>query len=295
MKAILTIVFFLIMQSAYSQTDSEKPQKKPSWGSKMPTRESAPNLKFDADLDEEDEMDMGEFGMDRSKLLDSDETEIGRDDLIEIETPVITSAEEERIAIERQKEQQRKAEEERIVIEQQKEQLRKAEEERIATEQLKEQQRKAEEEKVAAAQVKERQGKTEERRIAEEISSESLQTDVQIEPIQDKATDDESQLAEVLVKAPEQIQPYLWKKIKNTLPIYPTRAARDKKEGWVEVNITIDPTGKVVEAVVVKSSKNYRIFNNSALKAVKKWKFEPPSKFDINNQLSKVVRIVFQL
>ncbi|MCF6320069.1 MAG: hypothetical protein L3J83_12485, partial [Proteobacteria bacterium] len=100
MKAILMIVFLFIIQNSYSQTDTKEQEKKPSWGSKMPTREAMPNLRFDADLDDEDEIDMGDFGMDRSRLLDSDEEDNNVDEKnniegsVQIESPVVTSAEE---------------------------------------------------------------------------------------------------------------------------------------------------------------------------------------------------------
>ncbi len=297
MKVILIIVFLFVIQNSYSQTDAKKHESKPSWGSKMPTREETPNLKFDADLDDEDEMDMGDFGMDRTRLLDSDDSEINRDDLIQVERPVITSddgtdqneikAEEKRVAAELMlQEQERKDNEKRIADEQLVEQQRKAEEEKIAAEQLAEKQRTVKEKNVADKQLKEKQRKEEERRVVEKIKQ---------EPTQEEVLSQQDQLAEVVVKAPAQIQPYVWKKIKNVLPVYPTKAAREKKEGWVEVNITIDVTGNVANAEVSRSSRNYRIFNNAALKAVRKWKYEPPSDYGVNNQLSKVVRIVFKL
>lgn len=57
-------------------------------------------------------------------------------------------------------------------------------------------------------------------------------------------------------------------------PVYPRKAARAGTEGWVKVEFTITGHGDVVDAVVV-DSRPRRIFNDSALKAIKKWQFKP--------------------
>ena len=300
MKAILIIVFLFVVQGSYSQTATKKNEKKPSWGSKMPTREDAPDLKYDVDLDEDDEMERSDFGIDRSRILYSDE-KVSVDESSEISPPEITSAEElaeiekkKRKQAEKLKQEQRKAEEERLAEEQLKQQQRKAEEERLAAEQLKQQQRKAEEERIAAEQLKEQQRLEEEKRIAEQIAKEGSAIDKKEELTQENPATEESQL-ETVVVAPTNIQKYSWKKIKNALPEYPIKAARGKKEGWVDVELTIDSTGTVVDAKAIRFANSYRGFNNAAVRAVRKWKFEPPSNYGINDQLSKVVKIVFQL
>lgn len=58
-------------------------------------------------------------------------------------------------------------------------------------------------------------------------------------------------------------------------PTYPMRAARRRIQGWVKVEFTITKQGTVTDAVVVDSKPN-SIFNSSALKAIKRWKFKPP-------------------
>jgi protein TonB len=57
-------------------------------------------------------------------------------------------------------------------------------------------------------------------------------------------------------------------------PVYPRKAARAGTEGWVKVEFTITGRGDVVDAVVV-DSRPRRIFDDSALKAIKKWQFKP--------------------
>ena len=292
MKAIIAIIFLLNLQISYSQTDSKNDEsskdEKPSWGTRMPTREAAPDLKLDADLDEDDSDD-DDFGMDRSRMLDSEEPEVN--DSLTLERPVLVSIEESA------KIDEQKAEEARVAAENLKIQEKKAEDDRIAADLLRAQEAKAAEEKIAADQLKEQQRLAEEKRITDQIANEDSQPPATVEKeeaSQENIADGQDQLSEVVVTAPV-LSAYQWKKIKNALPVYPTKAAREKKEGWVEVKITIDAAGDVVDTVVVRSSRNYRIFNNAALKAVRKWKFEPPTDYGIDNQLSKVVRIVFQL
>lgn len=57
-------------------------------------------------------------------------------------------------------------------------------------------------------------------------------------------------------------------------PSYPARAQRAGIEGHVVVELTIGPDGAVTEAVVVESSPP-KVFDESALKAARKWRFEP--------------------
>lgn len=57
-------------------------------------------------------------------------------------------------------------------------------------------------------------------------------------------------------------------------PVYPRKAARDGKQGWVKVGFTITERGTVIDAVVL-DSRPRRIFNRSALTAIRKWRFKP--------------------
>ncbi len=296
MKAIFTIVFLFIIQNSYSQTDTNEQEKKPSWGSKMPTREAMPNLKYDTDLDDGGGVDMGDFGMDRSRLLDSEEGIVEKgniEDSIQVQLPVVTSTEElkkieenKRDEVEKIKQQQKMAEKERVAANKLEQKI-KSEEAKIAAKQLKAQ---------LKAQLKEQQRLDEEKRIAEQIANKEdspSQPETKEELLQEQPVSDEGQL-ETVVVAPTAAQKYRWKKIKNSLPVYPTKALRGNKEGWVEVKLTIDVFGIVVDAKAIRFANNYRGFNNAAVRAVKKWKYEPPNDFGIATQLSRVVRIVFQ-
>ena len=55
-------------------------------------------------------------------------------------------------------------------------------------------------------------------------------------------------------------------------PKYPTSAARDGIEGWVQLSFNISPTGEVIDATVVNSEPK-RIFDREALRAIKRWKY----------------------
>jgi protein TonB len=57
-------------------------------------------------------------------------------------------------------------------------------------------------------------------------------------------------------------------------PDYPARAVNRGIEGWVLVEFTITGTGSVKDAKVV-DSKPATIFNDAALKAISRWRYNP--------------------
>jgi protein TonB len=57
-------------------------------------------------------------------------------------------------------------------------------------------------------------------------------------------------------------------------PQYPLRASERGIEGWVEVSFTISKLGTVKDAVVLNSHPS-SIFDRAALKAIRKWKYNP--------------------
>lgn len=57
-------------------------------------------------------------------------------------------------------------------------------------------------------------------------------------------------------------------------PQYPIAAARDGKEGWVQLSFTINKLGGVEDVKVIKS-KPKRVFDKEARRALKKWKYKP--------------------
>ncbi len=57
-------------------------------------------------------------------------------------------------------------------------------------------------------------------------------------------------------------------------PQYPLRAAERGIEGWVEVQFTISRTGTVKDPFVLNAQPK-NIFNRAALRAIRKWKYNP--------------------
>jgi protein TonB len=57
-------------------------------------------------------------------------------------------------------------------------------------------------------------------------------------------------------------------------PDYPPRALSRGLEGWVQVQFTITPTGTVADAKVVNAEPK-NIFDDAALKAIARWRYNP--------------------
>jgi len=62
--------------------------------------------------------------------------------------------------------------------------------------------------------------------------------------------------------------------IVRVTPQYPLRASERGIEGWVEVEFTISKLGTVKDPTVLNSHPS-SIFDRSALKAIRKWKYNP--------------------
>lgn len=57
-------------------------------------------------------------------------------------------------------------------------------------------------------------------------------------------------------------------------PKYPVQAARDGKEGWVQLSFTINEVGGVEDVEVINAEPK-RIFDREAKRALRKWKYKP--------------------
>ncbi|NQZ93507.1 MAG: energy transducer TonB [Moritella sp.] len=57
-------------------------------------------------------------------------------------------------------------------------------------------------------------------------------------------------------------------------PRYPSRALKQGAQGWVKLSFTIDTLGRPVD-IKVMDAKPRRLFEKSALKALRKWKYQP--------------------
>jgi protein TonB len=77
-------------------------------------------------------------------------------------------------------------------------------------------------------------------------------------------------------------------------PVYPSDAARNRQEGWVEVAFTVGADGRVKDASVVSATPP-RIFNAAALRAVQGWTFQPRVENGKPAEQSIRTRIEFKL
>lgn len=57
-------------------------------------------------------------------------------------------------------------------------------------------------------------------------------------------------------------------------PKYPVVAARDGLEGWVQLRFSVDATGAVTDIEVI-AAKPQRVFEQEAIRALKRWKYQP--------------------
>ena len=77
-------------------------------------------------------------------------------------------------------------------------------------------------------------------------------------------------------------------------PEYPRQAARDGVAGWVDVLVTVAPDGKVIHSEVLNAEPP-RVFERSAIRAIDRWRFEPPEDAGINDPQEGTYRISFVL
>jgi len=62
--------------------------------------------------------------------------------------------------------------------------------------------------------------------------------------------------------------------VKSVEPEYPQKAQRRKVEGFVDMHFTVNPAGEVVDVSVVKAEP-LEMFEDAAVRSIKKWKFKP--------------------
>ena len=78
-------------------------------------------------------------------------------------------------------------------------------------------------------------------------------------------------------------------------PQYPIHALSRGIEGWVEVRFTITGTGTVKDAVVIASEPG-NIFDQAAVRAVRKWKYRPKIENGVAvERPGVVVRLTFKI
>ena len=97
----------------------------------------------------------------------------------------------------------------------------------------------------------------------------------------------------VAAPAPPQASPADFKRTRFVPPTYPPQALARRQEGEVRVRITVDTTGRVVDASV-ESGTPPGVFDQAALNAVRKWRFEPIVKGGRPIEASVVTTIRFR-
>jgi len=78
-------------------------------------------------------------------------------------------------------------------------------------------------------------------------------------------------------------------------PEYPPRARQQGIEGWVDLEFTISPVGTVQDAFVLDAQPP-RIFDRAALRAVRKWRYNPKTENGVAVARTNVqVRLRFEI
>ena len=69
--------------------------------------------------------------------------------------------------------------------------------------------------------------------------------------------------------APRRLQP-----VSTPEPIYPAQALRDRTEGWVEIEYTVDENGATRD-LATTASEPHGVFDEAAMNAVASWRYLP--------------------
>lgn len=81
--------------------------------------------------------------------------------------------------------------------------------------------------------------------------------------------------------------------IKKVEPVYPPEARKAVLKGYVVLNVRTDGQGNVKEVMIVRSSD--KIFNEPAVEAVRRWKYEPYLEDDQPKELVFSVTLRFEI
>jgi TonB family protein len=87
------------------------------------------------------------------------------------------------------------------------------------------------------------------------------------------AIETQAEIAEKATPVPDKVIPA--QIISQAAPRYPNRALESGLEGWVELAFVVGVDGKPARIRVINKSEGGGIFINSALRAVKRWRFTP--------------------
>jgi TonB family protein len=90
------------------------------------------------------------------------------------------------------------------------------------------------------------------------------------------------------------VQAKALKRVREVPPAYPREAERLGISGWVDVEFTIAPDG-TTQNVIVRNSEPQRTFDQSAVDAVKRWRFAPVMRDGAAVRQRAAMRIRFEL
>jgi len=90
------------------------------------------------------------------------------------------------------------------------------------------------------------------------------------------------------------VQAKTLKRVREVPPVYPRDAERQQLSGWVDVEFTIAPDGSTQD-LVVRNAEPQRTFDQAAVDAVKRWRFEPVMRDGAAVAQRAAVRIRFEL
>jgi TonB family protein len=90
------------------------------------------------------------------------------------------------------------------------------------------------------------------------------------------------------------VQAKTLKRVREVPPSYPREAERLGLSGWVDVEFTIAPNG-TTQDLVVRNAQPLRTFDEAAVDAVKRWRFEPVMRDGAAVPQRAAVRIRFEL
>lgn len=88
---------------------------------------------------------------------------------------------------------------------------------------------------------------------------------------------------------------YMWTIIEQQPLEYPMAAARKRLEGWVDLMVTINIDGEVINVEEERYSARGKVFVDPAIKTIETWRFEPPKAQGIDQPVSRSYRIEFKL
>jgi TonB family protein len=93
-------------------------------------------------------------------------------------------------------------------------------------------------------------------------------------------------------EALEMVSGMMLKRISSAAPMMPNEAIKKKISGSVEVEFTVNEEGYVEDAQVLISIPE-NVFDNAALEAIRKWRYEPPKHNGRPTRLRTKVRLSF--